>query len=123
MTRSAESSSASPAPIQREPGPTAASGLPRRTAPARPRVARTARDRGYDRRMALLETELLQHQAYIDGRWLDSDTGETFPVLNPATGEELAQVPRMGAAETRRAIEAAQRVFPDWRAKNAKKRA
>jgi succinate-semialdehyde dehydrogenase/glutarate-semialdehyde dehydrogenase len=73
--------------------------------------------------MALLETELLQHQAYIDGRWLDSDTGETFPVLNPATGEELAQVPRMGAAETRRAIEAAQRVLPDWRAKTAKERA
>ena len=46
-------------------------------------------------------------QAYVDGRWIDADSGATFPVVNPATGETIAEVPRLGAAETRRAIEAA----------------
>jgi succinate-semialdehyde dehydrogenase/glutarate-semialdehyde dehydrogenase len=45
----------------------------------------------------------------VDGRWVDADSGDTFAVTNPATGEELARVPRMGAAETRRALEAARR--------------
>jgi succinate-semialdehyde dehydrogenase / glutarate-semialdehyde dehydrogenase len=48
---------------------------------------------------------------------------ETFAVTNPATGEKLADVPRMGAEETREAIEAAARAFPDWRARPAKQRA
>jgi len=43
---------------------------------------------------------------------LESDSGETFPVENPATGETIAQVPRMGAAETRRAIERAEAAQP-----------
>ena len=59
--------------------------------------------------MAVVESELLRTQAYVDGRWVDADSGATFPVLDPATGETIAEVPRMGAAETRRAIEAAQR--------------
>jgi len=58
--------------------------------------------------------ELLRTQAYVDGAWADADSGETFPVLNPATGETIAEVPRMGAAETRRAIEAAAKVLPGW---------
>ncbi len=73
--------------------------------------------------MTALATDLLRRQAYVDGRWADADTGETFPVLNPATGETVAAVPRMGAAETRRAIEAAQRALPAWKAKTAKERA
>src|SRR5579872_1467071 len=52
-----------------------------------------------------------------------SDSGETFAVDNPATGETIAQVPRMGAAETRRAIEAAEAALPKWRAMLAKDRA
>ena len=72
--------------------------------------------------MAVVETELLQRQAYIDGRWADSDSGATFAVVNPATGETIADVPRMGAAETRRAIEAAQRALPEWRGRTAKER-
>ena len=48
---------------------------------------------------------------------------ETFAVTNPATGEELAQVPRHGVEETRRAIEAAERAQPAWRARPAKERA
>ena len=62
-------------------------------------------------------------QAYLDGRWADADSGETFPVTNPASGEVVADVPRMGAAETRRAIAAAERAQPEWRARTAKDRA
>src|SRR5213083_1229583 len=54
---------------------------------------------------------------------LESDSGETFPVENPATGETIAQVPRMGAAATRRAIERAEAAQPKWRALLAKDRA
>jgi len=46
-----------------------------------------------------------------------------FPVVNPATGETLAEVPRMGAAETRRALAAAERALPEWRSRTAKSRA
>jgi aldehyde dehydrogenase family protein len=73
--------------------------------------------------MTAVESELLRRQAYVDGRWVDADSGESFPVANPATGETIAQVPRMGAAETRRAIEAAQRALPDWKNRPAKEQA
>ena len=73
--------------------------------------------------MTVLATDLLRRQAYVDGRWVDADSGETFPVLNPATGETIAEVPRLGAAETRRAIEAAQRALPAWKSRTAKDRA
>ena len=59
-----------------------------------------------------VELPLLQRQAYVDGAWVDADSGETFPVVNPATGETVADVPRMGAAETRRALAAAERALP-----------
>jgi succinate-semialdehyde dehydrogenase/glutarate-semialdehyde dehydrogenase len=65
----------------------------------------------------------LLDRAYVGGRWIEADAGETFPVVNPASGDELAHVPRMGAAETRAAIEAAQRALPGWRATVAKDRA
>jgi succinate-semialdehyde dehydrogenase / glutarate-semialdehyde dehydrogenase len=70
-----------------------------------------------------VESDLLRRQAYVDGRWVDADSGATFPVVNPATGETIADVPRMGAAETRRAIKAAQRALPAWKATPAKERA
>jgi succinate-semialdehyde dehydrogenase / glutarate-semialdehyde dehydrogenase len=54
---------------------------------------------------------------------LESDSGETFPVENPATGETIAELPRMGAAETRRAIERAEAALPRWRSMLAKERA
>ncbi len=71
---------------------------------------------------AVVESDLLQRRAYVDGRWIDADSGETFAVDDPATGEEVARVPRMGAGETRRAIEAARRALPGWRAQTAKER-
>ena len=53
---------------------------------------------------------------------LESDSGETFPVVDPATGETIADLPRMGAAETRRAIERAEAALPAWRSMLAKDR-
>lgn len=67
--------------------------------------------------------ELLRKRAYVDGEWVEADSRATFAVVNPATGETLADVPRLGAAETRRAIEAAARALPEWRARTAKDRA
>jgi succinate-semialdehyde dehydrogenase/glutarate-semialdehyde dehydrogenase len=72
---------------------------------------------------ALRQPDLLRSQAWVSGEWVDAASGETFPVINPATGEELARVPRMGAAETRRALEAAQTAYPGWRARTARDRA
>jgi succinate-semialdehyde dehydrogenase/glutarate-semialdehyde dehydrogenase len=73
--------------------------------------------------LELREPGLLRRQAFVDGAWVDADSGATFAVLDPATGEELARVPRLGVAETRRALEAARRAFPGWRALTAKARA
>ncbi len=73
--------------------------------------------------MAAIASELVRSHAFVDGRWVDADDGATFPVLNPATGETLAEVPRLGAPETRRAIDAAARALPAWRARSAKERA
>ena len=73
--------------------------------------------------MTALETDLLRDRAYVDGAWIEADSGATFPVVDPATGATIAEVPRMGAAETRRAIEAAQRALPAWKHRTAKDRA
>jgi succinate-semialdehyde dehydrogenase / glutarate-semialdehyde dehydrogenase len=70
-----------------------------------------------------VELPLLHRQAYLDGKWVDADSGETFPVTNPATGEILAELPRMGAAETARAVAAAERALPEWKHRTAKERA
>ncbi|MGF6873190.1 NAD-dependent succinate-semialdehyde dehydrogenase [Paraburkholderia sp. MM5477-R1] len=66
---------------------------------------------------------LLREQAYIDGQWRNADDGATLDVYNPSTGELIANVPNMGAAEARAAIAAAHRAFPAWRATTAKERA
>ncbi|MDO9622383.1 MAG: NADP-dependent succinate-semialdehyde dehydrogenase [Pseudomonas sp.] len=73
--------------------------------------------------MQLKDPQLFRQQAYIDGTWLDADSGQTIKVNNPATNEIIGTVPKMGAAETRRAIEAADRALPAWRALTAKERA
>jgi succinate-semialdehyde dehydrogenase / glutarate-semialdehyde dehydrogenase len=73
--------------------------------------------------LSLNDPDLLRQQSYIDGCWCDADQGKSFAVTNPASGELLAQVPDMGAAETRRAIAAAKAVSPEWRRKTAKDRA
>jgi succinate-semialdehyde dehydrogenase/glutarate-semialdehyde dehydrogenase len=73
--------------------------------------------------VSALQSDLVLRQGHIDGAWVDADSGATFAVVNPASGEVVAEVPRMGAAETRRAIEAAQRALPGWRGMLAKERA
>jgi len=73
--------------------------------------------------LQLKDPSLLRQQAYIDGAWSDADNGATLAVTNPATDEQLGTVPLMGAAETRRAIAAANAAWPAWRKKSAKERA
>ncbi len=69
------------------------------------------------------DTSLFRSQAYINGEWVDADSGDSVPVTNPADGNTLISVPDMGAAETRRAIDAANAALPAWSARTAKDRA
>jgi len=71
----------------------------------------------------LKDPTLLRQQSYINGEWCNADDHATISVTNPATGEKIGTVPKMGAAETRRAIEAANAAWPAWRRKTAKERA
>src|SRR5438309_2491290 len=73
--------------------------------------------------MRLSDEKLFRQQCYVNGEWVDALNRGTVPVTNPATGETLGTVPRMGAEETRQAIEAADRALPGWRGKTAKERA
>jgi len=73
--------------------------------------------------LPLKDASLLRTQCYVDGRWIDADGGKTMDVVNPATGRPIGTAPVFGAAETRRAIEAAGKAWPAWRAKTAKERA
>jgi len=73
-------------------------------------------------KLNIKDTKLFRQQCYVNGEWSDADGGKTIPVTNPATGALLGTVPGMGAAETRRAIEAADAAMPAWRAKTAKER-
>ncbi|MGD1990668.1 MAG: NAD-dependent succinate-semialdehyde dehydrogenase [Chromatiales bacterium] len=70
----------------------------------------------------LSDKSLLKTSCLIDGEWSGADSGRTFAVHNPATGELIASVPECSETETRRAIEAAARAFPEWRSKTAKER-
>ena len=73
--------------------------------------------------MHLKDPSLFRQQCYIDGAWADADDGGTIDVDNPADNSVIGTVPRMGAGETRRAIEAANDAYPDWRARTGKERA
>ena len=73
--------------------------------------------------MQLKDSGLLRTQAYVDGEWIDADDGGVVAVTNPANGATVAGVARCGAAETRRAVVAAQRAQADWRQRTAKERA
>jgi succinate-semialdehyde dehydrogenase/glutarate-semialdehyde dehydrogenase len=71
----------------------------------------------------LKDMSLFRQQCYINGEWVDADSKATLAVHNPADGQQLGTVPNVGAAETARAIEAANAAWPAWRAKTAKERA
>lgn len=66
---------------------------------------------------------LLREQAFINGQWLDAADGARHAIRNPASGEVIAEVPDLGALETRAAIAAAEAALPAWRALAAKERA
>ena len=74
-------------------------------------------------KLPLKDPSLFRQANCIDGKWVQADSGRMIQVKNPATGELVGEVPALGAAETRRAIEAAHRAQPAWRAMLAKDRA
>ncbi len=71
----------------------------------------------------LKNSQLLRDRAYINGQWVTAISGKTFDVINPANGERLTNVPDMDEADTRLAIEAADKAWPAWRSMPAKERA
>ena len=73
--------------------------------------------------MQLNNQALFRQQCYIDGQWRDADSGETIDVTNPANGEVIGTIPKMGANETNQAIEAARIAQIEWRDTLAKERA
>ena len=70
----------------------------------------------------LQDPELLRHDAYVDGSWTAARIGDRFTVRDPATGAALGQVPDMDGEDAADAIAAAERAWPDWRARTAKER-
>ena len=72
--------------------------------------------------LQLNDPSLLCQQAFVAGAWVDADDGATVAVRNPATGEQIGTVPVCGAAETRRAIEAAEAARHAWGRRPAKER-
>ncbi len=73
--------------------------------------------------MQLNDLTLFRQQAFINGEWRDALSSDVITVTNPANGEVLGSVPKMGAEETRDAIQAAHRALPTWRQLTAKERA
>ena len=73
--------------------------------------------------MKLSDEKLFRQKCYVNGEWADADSGETIDVTNPADGSVIGTVPRMGASETRRAIEAAEDAQKEWRKLTGKERA
>jgi len=71
----------------------------------------------------LRDPKLFRQACYIDGSWMESSSHLTIDVDNPATGQVVGTVPRLGRGETRQAIEAAARALPAWRKRTAKERA
>lgn len=65
---------------------------------------------------------LFRQQCYLNGKWIDADQGDTISVDNPSTQEIIGTVPKMGASETEKAIDAANEAFKSWREKTAEER-
>jgi succinate-semialdehyde dehydrogenase / glutarate-semialdehyde dehydrogenase len=71
----------------------------------------------------LKDARLFRDNCYIDGKWVGPTDGNVMDVDNPATGEIIGRVPRVGAVQTRQAVEAAHRAFLAWRRRTGKERA
>ena len=76
-----------------------------------------------DLKMLLRDPSLLQTRAYVAGEWIDADDGKTFPVINPARGDIIAEVADLSRAEVARAIKAADTAMKEWAARTGKERA
>lgn len=76
-----------------------------------------------DVRHHLKDASLLREQCYINGEWVDAESGKTIDVTDPSNGEVIGTIPNMGTAETRRAIECAHEAFKSWKRTTAKERA
>ena len=59
-----------------------------------------------------------QYKMWIGGKWVDAESGKTYPVFNPATEEEIAQLPLGGKADVDKAVAAAKKAFPAWSKKS-----
>ena len=73
--------------------------------------------------IGMKDASLFRQQVYINGKWSDADSGESNEITNPSNGLVLGTVPNCGAAEAKRAIEAANNAWPKWRSKTSKERA
>ena len=69
-----------------------------------------------------MSVSITQHKNFVGGEWVDAASGETMEVLNPATGEAIAQVPRADAEDVARAVKAAGKAFATWSEKTPKDR-
>ena len=72
--------------------------------------------------MDIKDFKLFRDKNYIDGEWIASDSGDTISVNNPANLKEIGTVPKCGTSETKKAIEAANKAWPDWKSKSARQR-
>src|SRR5213080_4525533 len=63
---------------------------------------------------ALMSTTVSKHQNLVGGEWVDAAGGETMEVLNPATGETIAEVPNSSAEDVDRAVQAAKKALTEW---------
>ncbi len=72
--------------------------------------------------MNIKDFKLFRDKNYIDGKWITADSGDTISVNNPANLKEIGTVPKCGTSETKKAIEAANKAWPDWKAKSARQR-
>ena len=70
----------------------------------------------------LKDLDLFREACYLDGEWVQASSGQTISVDNPASSEIIGKVPKLGAAETKKAIEAANRALLAWSKKTAKER-
>lgn len=73
--------------------------------------------------LKLKRPDLFRQQCFINGKWVDADNGAVVDVFNPATGQKIGSIPKMGQVETHRAIQAANEAWPAWRELSAKQRA
>jgi succinate-semialdehyde dehydrogenase/glutarate-semialdehyde dehydrogenase len=73
--------------------------------------------------MRFNDSSLFQQKCFIDGQWVQADDASTLDVYNPSTSALIGTIPKMGAAETQRAIQAANAALPAWRSKTGKERA